>query len=80
MRHIRTTKGVELRDITARTKIGTTYLKAIEDEDFSALPALVYTKGFVAEVAKYLDLDHRQVVGTYIKRFKKYLQESGKDE
>lgn len=80
LRHIRTTRGVELRDITTRTKIGTAYLKAIEDEDFDALPALVYTKGFVGEVAKFLDLDHRHVVTSYIKRFKKYLQESGEEE
>lgn len=80
LRRIRLARGVELRAITARTKIGTTYLTAIEDEDFDALPAMVYTKGFVGEMAKYLGLDHKQVVTTYSKRFKKYLDDTGKVE
>lgn len=78
LRQVRETKGVELREITARTKIGTSYLKAIEDEDFANLPAMVYTRGFVGEMAKYLELDHQQVVKTYIKRYQKYLEETGK--
>lgn len=80
LRRLREAQGVELRDITARTKIGTSYLQAIEEEDFANLPALVYTRGFVAEVAKYLDLNHQHVVKTYIKRFRKYLEETGKLE
>ncbi len=78
LRHIREAKGIELRDITTRTKIGTAYLEAIEKEDFDDLPALVYTRGFVGEMAKYLDLDHLQVVKTYISRFRKHLEETGK--
>lgn len=78
LHRIRKARGVNLRDITARTKIGMTYLKAIEEEDFDTLPALVYTKGFLGEVAKYLDLDRKQVVTTYIKRYKRYLEETGK--
>jgi flagellar biosynthesis protein FlhG len=78
LRRVREAQGVDLRDVTGRTKIGATYLRAIEDEDFDALPALVYTRGFVGELAKYLKLDHQQVVKTYIKRFKKYLDETGK--
>lgn len=78
LRQVREARGVSLRDITARTKIGTTYLTAIEEEDFANLPALVYTRGFVGEVAKFLGLDHRQVVKTYVARYKKFLEESGK--
>ena len=78
LRRVREAQGVDLRDITGRTKIGATYLRAIEDEDFDALPALVYARGFVGELAKYLKLDHQQVTKTYIKRFKKYLEEAGK--
>jgi flagellar biosynthesis protein FlhG len=78
LRQVREAQGVELLEITARTKIGMSYLKAIELEDFASLPALVYTRGFVGEIAKFLELDHQQVVKTYIKRFQKYLEETGK--
>ena len=78
LRRIRESRGVDLREVTARTKIGLGYLKAIEEEDFDALPALVYTTGFVRELAKHLNLDHRQVVKTYIQKLKKHLEEAGK--
>jgi flagellar biosynthesis protein FlhG len=77
LRRVREAKGVELNDVTARTKIGTAYLRAIEDEDFAHLPALVYTRGFVGELAKYLELNHHQVVTSYLKRFKKFIEERG---
>jgi flagellar biosynthesis protein FlhG len=80
LRRIRQARGVDLRDITARTKIGMAYLHAIEEEDFDALPAMVYTKGFLGEMAKFLELDPRQVVNTYVRRFRKHLEESGKPE
>jgi len=76
LRQVRESRGIELSDITARTKIGTPYLVAIEEEDFDSLPALVYTRGFVGEVAKFLGLDPKQVVESYIPKLKKYLQES----
>lgn len=80
LRRVRESLGVSLRDVTARTKIGITYLKAIEEEEFDLLPALVYTSGFVRELAKQLRLDHQQVVKTYIRRFRRYLEETGKLE
>jgi flagellar biosynthesis protein FlhG len=75
LRRIREASGIELTEVTARTKIGTAYLRAIEDEDFASLPALVYTRGFVGELAKHLGLNHHQVVATYLKRFRKFLEE-----
>ncbi len=75
IRQVRESQGVDLRDISQRTKVGLPYLKAIEDEDFGALPAPVYVRGFVAELAKYLSLDSAQVSRTYVKRYRRYLEE-----
>jgi flagellar biosynthesis protein FlhG len=77
IRRVRESQGIELRDVSARTKVGLAYLRAIEDEDFAALPAPVYVRGFVAELAKVLRLDASQVSRTYVKRFKRYLEERG---
>ncbi|MCZ7686530.1 MAG: helix-turn-helix domain-containing protein [Sandaracinaceae bacterium] len=74
---MRESQGVELRDISHRTKVGLPYLKAIEEEDYAALPAPVYVRGFVAELAKCLRLDAAQVSRTYVKRFRRYLEERG---
>lgn len=78
LRAVRESRGIALRDISARTKVGLTYLEAIESDDFGALPAPVYVRGFVTEVAKALKLDASQVARTYVRRYRRYLDERGK--
>jgi flagellar biosynthesis protein FlhG len=74
LRKVREALGTELEDIAARTKISINYLRAVESEDFAKLPALVYTRGFVHEIARCLDLDPTQVTRTYLKRFREWLR------
>ncbi len=71
LRALREARGVRLDDIAARTKIAPAVLRALEDEEFAALPQAVYARGFVTEVAKYLKLDVEQVVRTYMHRYRK---------
>ena len=78
LRAVRESQGIDVRDICNRTKIGSAYLKAIEDDDFGSLPAPVYVRGFVAEVAKFLRLDVAQVSRTYVRRYRRYLEEREK--
>jgi len=78
LRVIRESKGIELKDISIRTKIGIPYLRAIEDDEYGALPPLVYVRGFVAEYAKFLKLDAAQVSRTYVRRYRRYLEDRGK--
>jgi flagellar biosynthesis protein FlhG len=75
VRAVRESQGVELRDISAKTKIGVAYLTAIEADDFGGLPAEVYVRGFLAEVAKFLGLDADQVSRTYVRRYKRFIEE-----
>lgn len=77
IKQVRESMGVDLRDISQRTKVGLVYLRAIEEDNFSALPAPVYVRGFVAEMAKHLKLDSVHVSRTYVKRYKRYLEERG---
>ena len=70
LRKVRESQGVELIEISARTKIARTHLHAIEEEDFAALPAPVYVRGFVNELAKFLKLDPAQVQKTYVRRMR----------
>lgn len=75
LRQVREAQRVSLRDVSQKTKIGMPYLKAIEDDDFPRLPALVYASGFVSEFAKCLKLDAQQVSRTYVRRYKRYLED-----
>jgi flagellar biosynthesis protein FlhG len=79
LRKVREAYAVEVADISARTKIGKAHLVAIEEEDFAALPAPVYVRGFVAELAKYLRLDPPQVQRTYLRRMRERLAGRGRD-
>jgi flagellar biosynthesis protein FlhG len=65
---VRESQGILLEEIATRTKISVGYLKAIENDDFAALPALVYTRGFLQQIAKLLGLDSAQVTRTYLRR------------
>ena len=44
------------------------HLRAIEEEDLDALPAPVYVRGFLQQIARALKLDPTQVTKTYLKR------------
>ena len=57
LRKVRESQGLELAEISAKTKIARAHLQAIEDERFDDLPALVYMRGFLVELAKLLRLD-----------------------
>jgi len=70
LRKVREAQGIELADISKQTKIALAHLKALENEAFSELPALVYTRGFVQQLAKYLKLDPTQVSRTYLRRLR----------
>ena len=74
---VREARGIELDEIAKATKISIAYLKAIEAEAFSELPALVYARGFVQELAKYLKLDAAQVTKTYLLRLRQWRAASG---
>ena len=62
-----------------KTKIARAHLQAIEDERFDELPALVYTRGFLGELAKMLRLDPTQVQKTYLRRMREELAARGKE-
>jgi len=70
LRKVRESQGVDVAEISAKTKISRTYLKAIEEENPAELPAAVYVRGFVSELAKFLRLDATQVQTTYMRRLR----------
>jgi flagellar biosynthesis protein FlhG len=73
---VRESMGVELAEIARETKISVPYLTAIEAEAFDELPALVYTRGFVQQLAKFLKLDPTQVTKTYLRRLREWRSET----
>ena len=56
LRAARLVKGVSLEEAAAATRIRRSALQALESDDFEALPASVYTRGFLINYARYLGL------------------------
>jgi flagellar biosynthesis protein FlhG len=73
---VREAMGAELSEIARETKISIAHLTAIENEAFDELPALVYTRGFVQQLAKFLKLDPTQVTKTYLRRLREWRAET----
>lgn len=70
LRKVRESQGIEIAEISSRTKISKAHLVALEEETYDGLPAIVYVRGFVTELAKYLRLDPAQVQRTYLRRMR----------
>mgnify|MGYP001818366965 CR=1 FL=1 len=77
LRAVRQSQGTSLDQISERTKVGTNYLRCIEQDEFEKLPAAVYVRGFVTEFAKCLRLDPEQVSQSYLRRYKARMEEAG---
>lgn len=70
LRRIRESQGLSLAEIARLTKIPVNHLTSIEEDAFHRLPAAVYVRGYVGEVARQLGLDANVVRMTYMARHK----------
>jgi flagellar biosynthesis protein FlhG len=76
LRQLREARGIDLNTISQRTKVGLGHLRSIEEEEWAAMPAQVYLRGFLVEYARFLRLDVSQVTRTFLARFHKGRRES----
>lgn len=65
LREARRRRQVELSEVEAATRIRARYLRAIEDEEWDALPGGAYTRGFIRAYASFLGLDGERLVAEY---------------
>src|SRR5215469_11758744 len=65
LRREREMRGITLAEIAESTKISTRHLKALEDEQFEALPGGVFNRGFVRAYARFLGINEEQTVADY---------------
>ncbi len=66
----RETRSISLEQISNFTKIKEHHLKAIEEDRYELLPAVLYVKGYLTGYARYLALDPKDVVQQYEKYLK----------
>ncbi len=80
LRKVREARNVPLEELSDYTKISKSYLIAIEEENYARLPAPVYLRGFITQMAKYLRLPHEKVSQAYVARFNAAMAEREKQK
>lgn len=68
-------KGLTLKDVSNKTKIGISFLQAIEDRDYKKLPSTTYAKGFVRSYAQSLDLDIEHIMAFFRREYQEVMPE-----
>ncbi len=69
LKRARTSKSFSLEDVSKLTKIRISYLQAIENSNYDALPAPVFVKGFIKNYASFLQLDEEEVLAFFRREF-----------
>jgi cytoskeleton protein RodZ len=65
LRTERDSQGLSLEYVAEKTRIGIHHLRALENDDFDALPDDVFVKGYLRAYAECLDADPELVVEAY---------------
>ena len=71
---LRMQKGISLETVSRETRISLDILRALEQEDYTSLPAEVYVKGFLRAYARTVGADGDALVQHYQQRLKRYHQ------
>jgi curved DNA-binding protein CbpA len=69
LRRTRIHRGIEIEEIAGWTKINPAYLRFIEEDRYTDLPAPVYVRGFVTAYAECVGLDGKQVAASYMQGY-----------
>ena len=67
-------RSMSLEQVSEETKIAVRYLKAIEANDVNRLPAAVFVRGYLAEIASVLEIEQGALVEGYMAL---YIQQRG---
>ncbi|MBK7755688.1 MAG: helix-turn-helix domain-containing protein [Deltaproteobacteria bacterium] len=63
---VRKHRGMELDELSRITRISARYLQAIEDNAFDRLPAAVFVRGYLKEIASTLEIDEGELIRSYM--------------
>ncbi|MCJ8275939.1 MAG: helix-turn-helix domain-containing protein [Bdellovibrionales bacterium] len=66
LKKIRNYKKIDLQSFSQKTCIAIRHLYAIENNNFSVLPAAVFVRGYIIQYCRLLDLPEKQVVTSFM--------------
>jgi hypothetical protein len=68
LRKVRESRGLSIQQLCDRTRVSKIHLENIEADRYKALPATVYLRGILMNVARELALDPLRVARTYLEQ------------
>ncbi len=80
VRKLRDARNISLEELSEHTKISKTYLNAIEEEDYTKLPAPVYLRGFLIQIARFLKLPAERLTSAYLTRYNQNWSDKGRNK
>ena len=78
LREARMRARIDISEVERATKIRARYLRAMEHEEWDALPGPVYVKSFLRTYSDYLGLDTRMLLDEYRRRFERPSDHDGR--
>jgi hypothetical protein len=78
LREARMRARIDITEVERATKIRARYLRAMEHEEWDALPGPVYVKSFLRTYSDYLGLDTRMLLDEYKRRFERPSDHDGR--
>lgn len=73
LRRLRESRGLSIDELSAATHIRKPYIIALEEMSLEELPARVYLRGFLTQIARVLKVDKKRLTDGYVEfaeRFK----------
>ncbi len=65
LRQAREERGFTLSEVSEQTRISSSYLESIENDDYRILPGGIFNKGFVKSYAKFVGLNEQEALLDY---------------
>src|SRR5499425_1425491 len=65
LKRMREERGIALSVISETTRIGTRFLKAIEEDNFTVLPGGIFTRSFIRAYAREVGMDEAEATALY---------------
>jgi len=79
LKKIRVARGVTIEEMEERTKIARSHLRDLEAEKWVNLPASLYVRGFLSNIARELKIPAQRLLDTYYVRVKAHYKEKKRD-
>jgi hypothetical protein len=70
LKKVREYKNISIEKMSEITRVSSAYLNALESNDYRSLPAVVFVRGFIVQVARVLGTDEKQCADSYLRILK----------